>query len=202
MFNVFLAVLAGVTGYLLGSIPFALILGKLIGKIDVREHGSGNLGGTNVIRSVGLKTGILVIVCDIGKGFLAAFLGTLIGGPILGVVAGIGAVIGHSYPLFAGFKGGKSVATGAGAFLFLAPIQIGIALIVFAIVLLIFKYVSLASIIAAITGCLMMLLPFFDTIILVRIFGILVALFVIYKHRGNIVKLRDGTEKKIFGNKK
>ena len=189
-----------IIGYIIGSVPFALIFGKVFGGMDVREHGSGNLGGTNVIRLLGLKIGIPVIICDIGKGILAAYLGTLIGGELIGLLAGVCAVLGHFYPVFAGFRGGKGVATGAGVFFFLAPFQISIALLVFIAVLLIFGYVSLASILGAVAGIIQFLLPEFVTgmhvNLAVRIGGILVALFIIFKHRSNIKKLVIGEEKR------
>ena len=203
---VFKAVLAIIIGYLLGSIPFALILGKIFGGVDVRKHGSGNLGGTNVIRVLGAKVGIPVIILDIAKGFLAAWLGSLLGGEVLALVAGVMAIIGHFYPVFAGFKGGKGVATGAGVFFFLAPFQLTIVLVVFIVVLLFFGYVSLASIIGAITGMILIVLPEFITGMyvnfLVRLGGLAVGFFVIYKHRNNIKKLIIGEEKKIIFNKK
>ena len=199
---IWLLIVGMILGYLLGSIPFALIIGKLVAKVDVREHGSGNLGGTNVIRVVGMKAGVLVIACDILKGVLAAFIGSLLFGDWGGVAAGIFAVIGHTYPIFARFKGGKGVATGAGVFLFLAPIQIIIALAVFGVVLLITKYVSLASIAGCLTAIIFFILPIFDTGIPIRIIGGIVALFVIFKHRSNIRKLRRGEEKKITERKR
>ena len=189
-----------ILGYLIGSVPFALIFGKVFGGIDVREHGSGNLGGTNVIRILGLKVGIPVILCDIGKGVLAAFIGTMIGGELFGLLAGVFAVFGHFYPVFAGFKGGKGVATGAGVFFYLAPLQIAIALGIFFLVLLIFGYVSLSSIIGAATGMVLFLLPEFITgmeiNLGVRIGGLLIGAFIIYKHRSNIKKLVIGEEKR------
>ena len=199
---IWLLIVGMILGYLLGSIPFALIIGKLVAKVDVREHGSGNLGGTNVIRVVGMKAGVLVIACDILKGVLAAFIGSLLFGDWGGVAAGIFAVIGHTYPIFARFKGGKGVATGAGVFLFLAPIQIIIALAVFGVVLLITKYMSLASIAGCLTAIIFFILPIFDTGIPIRIIGGIVALFVIFKHRSNIRKLRRGEEKKITERKR
>ncbi len=187
-------------GYLIGSIPFALIFGKIFGGIDVRQYGSGNLGGTNVIRVLGFKIGLPVILFDIGKGILAAFIGTILGGQLLGLIVGICAVIGHFYPVFAGFKGGKGVATGAGVFLYLAPIPISIAIGVFIIVLLIFGYVSLASILGAITGVILFILPEFITgmniYFGVRLGGIIIGAFIIYKHKSNIKKLVIGEEKR------
>lgn len=199
-------VLSIFSGYLLGSIPFALIFGKLFGGVDVRKHGSGNLGGTNVIRVLGLKVGIPVIVCDILKGVLAAWIGSMIGGDTLGLLAGVSAVFGHFYPVFAGFRGGKGVATGAGVFFFLAPLQIGIAFGVFVTVLLLYGYVSLGSIVGAIVGMILFALPKFisgmNIDLFVRAGGILVAAFIIFKHRSNIRKLAIGEEKRTLYKKR
>lgn len=195
-----------IIGYLLGSIPFALILGKQFGGMDVRGYGSGNLGGTNVIRMLGPKIGIPVIFCDIAKGVIAAMVGVLLGGQTLGLLAGLLAVLGHLYPVFAGFKGGKGVATGAGVFLFLAPGPIMIAVSIFGVVLLLFGYVSLASIIAAAATIVLLALPGFltgmEVDLAVRLGGIATSVFIIYKHRSNISKLMVGEEKKALYNKR
>ena len=106
-----------ILSYLLGSIPFALIIGKIGYRVDVREHGSGNLGTTNTFRVLGKKAGILVLLGDMGKGFIAALLPLLFGSEMSLLLAGIPAVVGHSYPIFAKFKGGKSVATSGGVLL-------------------------------------------------------------------------------------
>lgn len=199
-------ILVIVTGYLLGSIPFALILGKAFGGIDVRKYGSKNLGGTNVIRALGPKVGIPVILLDIAKGFLATLFGYFVGGDVLAIIVGIIAIVGHFYPIFAGFKGGKGVATGAGVFFFLYPFQIAVALVVFLIVLLFFGYVSLASMVGAIVGMIFMVIPEAITGMyinfLVRLGGFIVGVLVIYKHKSNIKKLIAGEEKKIILNKK
>ncbi len=193
-------ILSIILGYLIGSVPFALIFGKVFGGIDVRQHGSGNLGGTNVIRLLGVKVGLPVILCDIGKGVLAAFIGTMLGGELFGLIAGICAVFGHFYPVFAGFKGGKGVATGAGIFIYLAPFQMLIVVSIFLLVLLIFGYVSLASIIGSATGIILFILPEFLTgmeiNLGVRLGALLVGGFIIYKHRSNIKKLAIGEEKR------
>ena len=194
-------IIGALVGYLLGSIPFALIIGKAVKGIDVREHGSGNLGGTNVGRVLGAKWGIFVIACDMLKGFFATLIGFYIGGEIVSLVAGLFAVIGHGYPVFAKFKGGKGVATGAGIFMFLAPIPIAIVLIVFAVCLLLFKYVSLASMTVAAVGIIILIIPEWISGLhinfIVRLAGIGVALFIIIKHRSNIKKLLKGEENKI-----
>lgn len=198
---VLIYIIGAIIGYLLGSIPFALIIGKGLKGIDVREHGSGNLGGTNVGRVLGAKWGIIVIICDMLKGFFATLIGFYIGGEGVALVAGLFAVIGHGYPVFAKFKGGKGVATGAGIFLFLAPIPVTIALLAFGICLILFRYVSLASIVAAAAGIVVLVIPEWlsgiHVNLIVRFAGIAVALFIIIKHRSNIRKLLNGEEKKI-----
>ena len=198
-------IIGALAGYLLGSIPFALIVGKIIKGIDVRKYGSGNLGGTNVGRILCVKWGIFVIACDMLKGFFAALIGFFIYGETIALVAGLFAVLGHSYPLFARFKGGKGVATGAGIFIFLAPMPIVIVLLVFVICLLLFKYVSLSSIIAAVVGIIILIIFewifVFHISLIVRLAGIGVALFILVKHRSNIKKLLKGEENKITINK-
>lgn len=205
--TIFWFVLAMLLGYLFGSIPFALVFGKAMKGVDVREHGSGNLGGTNVIRVLGPKVGIPVIIGDIGKGVAAAAVGTLLAGELGGLLAGVLAVFGHFYPVFAGLRGGKGVATGAGVFLFLAPFHIVVALLAFGLSLLIFGYVSLASILGAVTGLLLFAMPsswtgLEDLNLYVRIGGMIVAVFIVFKHRSNIKKLLAGEEKRAFRGKK
>lgn len=198
-------IIVALIGYLLGSIPFALIIGKIVKGIDVREHGSGNLGGTNVGRILGAKWGVIVIACDMFKGFFVTLIGFYIGGEIVALIAGLFAVVGHSYPLFANFKGGKGVATGASIFIFLAPIPVTIVLVVFLICLLLFKYVSLASMTAAVVGIIVLIIPEwisgFNINFIVRLAGIGVALFIIIKHMSNIKKLLKGEENKITNKK-
>lgn len=181
-------------GYLIGSIPSGLIAGKLISDIDIREHGSGNMGGTNAFRVLGVKGGIIVTVADIIKGLIPAYIGLLWAGELGTILAGASAIFGHSYPLFAGLRGGKSVATGTGVFLVLMPLAIGISAIVFFSALLITQYVSLASLLGALTLVI-------SSILLKQgiwniILSILVFVFVVYRHRGNIERLLYGRESK------
>lgn len=190
-------------GYVIGSISFALIIGKKVGGVDVREVGSGNLGGTNVLRVLGAKWGITVMILDILKGVFAAFVGYTISGSMYGgLLAGIFSILGHLYPLFAGFKGGKGVATGAGVFMYLIPYYMIIVMSVFFLVLIIFRYVSLGSIVSAASGIIMLMLPegmfFLDTIWPVRVLGIGIGIYIILKHKNNIIRLKNGEEKKIF----
>ncbi|WP_227762002.1 glycerol-3-phosphate 1-O-acyltransferase PlsY [Zhaonella formicivorans] len=186
--------------YLLGSIPFALIAGKAVSGKDIRNYGSGNLGGTNAFRVLGWKAGLAVIGADILKGALATYIGLWGGNEVLGMLAGLAAALGHCYPLFAGFRGGKGVATGAGVFLVLAPKVIILSALVFGITLAVFRYVSLASIAGAITVA-VLTWAFQMHIILIIASWCLVA-FVIYRHRSNIQRLFKGTENRVGVRKK
>jgi glycerol-3-phosphate acyltransferase PlsY len=188
-------ILVLVLAYLLGSIPSGLIIGKVFYKTDIREHGSGNLGGTNTFRTLGVKAGLAVTLADILKGTLAASL------PILfhldhmnPLVAGIFAVIGHMYPVFAGFRGGKAVATSGGVILFCAPFMFITVVIVFFLSLYITKYVSLSSMIAGITAVIYAIINWNLALFIVVL---LLASFVIYRHRANIKRIMNKTEPKI-----
>lgn len=195
-------VLALAASYLLGSIPAAYIAGKSRG-IDLRKHGSGNLGATNVIRVLGTKVGLLVFAFDVAKGAIPVLLFPrwvpasampLHDPTILAILCGVAAIIGHARPIYLKFgKGGKGVATAAGVFLALAPIQTLLTLIVFAVVLLTSGYVSLGSLTSA------TILPVLLAVTMgVRTWpfaiSVLVALFVFWTHRANIARLRRGEE--------
>ncbi|MBX9973743.1 glycerol-3-phosphate 1-O-acyltransferase PlsY [Cytobacillus firmus] len=183
-----------ILAYLLGSIPSGLIVGKVFYGVDIREHGSGNLGGTNTFRTLGVKAGMIVTIADILKGTLAASLPFFFGSDMHHLVAGVFAVIGHMYPLFAGFRGGKAVATSGGVLLAYVPLMFLIILGVFFLSLYITKYVSLSSILAALASIIYALIIWdIPLIIVVSILGI----FVIYRHRTNIKRIRDKTEPKI-----
>lgn len=181
--------------YILGSIPFALMVGKLVAGTDIRNFGSGNLGGTNAFRVLGWKVGLTVIAADIFKGALATYLGLVSGGEVVAMLAGVAAALGHCYPLFAGFKGGKGVATGAGVFLVLAPKVILTGAVVFALTLFLFRFVSLASITGALAvGISAVVFRMHPVLIVVS--WLLVA-FVIYRHRANLVRLFNGSEHRV-----
>jgi acyl phosphate:glycerol-3-phosphate acyltransferase len=188
-----------ILAYLLGSIPSGLIIGKVFYKTDIREHGSGNLGGTNTFRTLGVKAGLVVTLADILKGTLAAALPALLTADMNPLLAGVFAVVGHTYPIFAGFRGGKAVATSGGVLLFCAPFMFITLLAAFFISLYITKYVSLSSIIAGVTGVLYALISGFilewDIPLLIVI--LLLASFVIYRHRANIKRIINKTEPKI-----
>ena len=141
----FLNVVIIVLAYLIGSIPSGLIIGKKFYGVDIRQHGSGNLGGTNTFRVLGVKAGLIVTSADILKGTLAAALPLIFPSELHPLFVGIFAVVGHTYPLFAGFRGGKAVATSAGVLLCYAPWMFLIMIAGFFISLYITKYVSLSS---------------------------------------------------------
>lgn len=193
-----------ILSYLLGAIPFALIIGKLGYRVDVREHGSGNLGTTNTFRVLGKKAGILVLLGDMGKGLVAALLPLLFGSEMSLLLAGIPAVIGHSYPVFAKLKGGKSVATSGGVLLAAFPWFFFVVVGTFIVTLLISRMVSLSSMAAAAVGLVtattysVLTKDWLPLIVIVPL-----ALFIIIKHRTNWQRIRVGKEPKVplFQNK-
>ena len=206
-----------IAAYLIGSINFAVIFGTAFTKKDVRELGSGNAGATNVLRNAGLIPGILTFVCDALKGFVATYMGKIVFEYVNGITAtditnasigalvcGLACMVGHIFPFFFNFKGGKGVALSVGVFAVCSPLAITIGVAVFALVVFVSKYVSLGSILATITVVVLsiifcdkaaMLLP---QIILILGMGAIVIL----KHYQNIKRLIDGTESKVkFGGK-
>jgi acyl phosphate:glycerol-3-phosphate acyltransferase len=188
-------ILVLILAYLLGSIPSGLIIGKVFYKTDIREHGSGNLGGTNTFRTLGVKAGLAVTIADILKGTLAAALPVLFGlDSINPLLAGVFAVIGHTYPIFAGFRGGKAVATSGGVLLFCAPLMFLTIFVVFFASLYITKYVSLSSMLAGICAVIYAVIDW-DIPLLIAV--TLLASFVIYRHRANIKRIMNKTEPKI-----
>ncbi|PMC38632.1 glycerol-3-phosphate acyltransferase [Bacillus sp. UMB0899] len=184
-----------ILAYLLGSIPSGLIVGKLGYGIDIREHGSGNLGGTNTFRTLGVKAGLIVTGADILKGTLAAALPLIFGLDHLHqLLVGIFAVIGHTYPIFAKFRGGKAVATSGGVLLCYVPLLFITMLAFFFIVLYISKYVSLSSMLAGVYGIIYSL--FTKDIPLIIVITLMTG-FVIYRHRANIKRIMNKTEPKV-----
>lgn len=184
-----------VLSYLLGSISFSYIFSRLWGGVDIRKRGSGNVGATNVLRTLGLKVALPAFMGDFFKGLLAAFLGMKLGGEALASACALAAVIGHCYPVFLGFRGGKGVATAGGAVLFLMPDVLGLLALVFLTVIFMSRYVSLGSITAAFT--LPILAFILDKPLSFIILSIVLAVLVIYKHRENIERLLNGQEPKI-----
>ncbi|MTH51858.1 glycerol-3-phosphate 1-O-acyltransferase PlsY [Bacillus mangrovi] len=192
-------VLIVIIAYLLGSIPSGLIVGKAGYGIDIREHGSGNLGGTNTFRTLGVKAGLIVTISDILKGTAAASVPLWFGSSFHPLLAGIVAVIGHMYPVFARFKGGKAVATSGGVLLFYAPVLFITMLAFFFVLLLATRYVSLSSMMSGLYAVVFSI--FLGNMWLIIMTSVMTA-FVIYRHRANISRIRNGTEPKVkFGKK-
>ncbi|ADU95983.1 glycerol-3-phosphate 1-O-acyltransferase PlsY [Thermovibrio ammonificans] len=181
--------------FLLGSVPFGYVIGKLKG-VDVRKHGSGNIGATNVSRVLGKKWGAVVLLLDALKGALPVLLLKLSGAPLhYQVLAGLAAVLGHCFSPFLGFRGGKGVATGLGAFLVISPKVTFFAFLIFIVVFLLTRYVSLSSITAALSYPL--LFKFFEKPDEASFIAVAVTAFVIVaKHYQNILRLLRGEEKK------
>ena len=188
--------------YLLGSIPSALWIGKLFYKTDIRQHGSGNLGGTNTFRTLGLKAGLVVSILDILKGTAATCLTLLpffADSPVHPLFLGVLAVVGHMYPIFANFKGGKAVATSGGILLgYHWPIFI-LMIVSFFIVLKISKMVSLTSMILGVIALIYTVIYniFFETDIPLLVVIVLLSSFILYRHRANIARIKAGTEPKV-----
>lgn len=191
--NFFLASLAA---YLIGSIPNGLILGKLFWQIDLREHGSKNIGATNAYRTLGAKAAALIFVMDLLKGIIGVWLGAyIVGTPLAMILGGIVAIIGHNWSIFLKFTGGKGVATGLGVIAMLMPQVTIIVFITWSVIVYFTKYVSLASIVAA------TMVPicsyFFNEPLEYICFSILAAVFVVYRHKSNVQRLINGNESKI-----
>jgi acyl phosphate:glycerol-3-phosphate acyltransferase len=188
-------VLLVLAGYVLGSMPWGYWLVRLVKHEDIRQQGSGNIGGTNVWRVYGWRLGLPVVVLDTAKGFVPAFVGSLVVSDLAGVLAGGAAMLGHWRPLFLKWqRGGKVVATCGGAFLGVAPVVGGIGAAVWIAVFLLFRYASLASILAALSLPLASVL--LDEPWPVLAFAAVAAVAVVLLHRANIARLRAGTENK------
>ncbi|WP_243300471.1 glycerol-3-phosphate 1-O-acyltransferase PlsY [Bacillus litorisediminis] len=187
-------ILLVIAAYLLGSIPSGLIVGKVFYNTDIREHGSGNLGGTNTFRTLGVKAGLIVTISDILKGTLATALAFWFPSDLHPLLIGLFAVVGHMYPIFAGFRGGKAVATSGGVLLMYSPILFLVLLVSFILSLYITKIVSLSSMIAALVALAYSLFTQDIPLILVVL---ALATFVIYRHRANIKRIINKTEPKI-----
>lgn len=195
--------IAIVVGYLIGSLPWALIIGKGIFRVDVREHGSGNLGGSNAGRVLGRNVGLAVILLDGFKAFFAVLitLNLTNQSEYAALISGAVATIGHCYPLFARFKGGKAVATTFGYLLALAtfvhhdPLLFIVPFLVLLLVLGIGRMISLASMTGVLTSAIYSYV-FYEEKLYAGIL-ILLTLFIIYRHRSNIQRIINGTENKV-----
>jgi glycerol-3-phosphate acyltransferase PlsY len=207
---IYLAVLALILSYLAGSIPSAVWAGRVFHGIDIREHGSGNAGATNTIRVLGWKTGVPVLIFDLAKGWLAASLPVFLNAApegsqqmtVLKIACGVAAIIGHVFPVFAGFRGGKGVATTFGVLLALDPYLTLSCAGIFLVVLLLSNYVSLSSMIAGVMFPVLLMTVFPTPSLLLKLFAVAVAIALVVTHRKNIGRLVRGEEKKFIKWKK
>ncbi|MBN3032946.1 MAG: glycerol-3-phosphate 1-O-acyltransferase PlsY [Candidatus Saganbacteria bacterium] len=186
-------------GYLLGSIPFGLIIGKIKG-VDVRRGGSGNIGATNVMRTLGVVPGLAVFLLDTLKGALPVWLALVHSGdPLIVAFCGLAAIVGHAFSLFLGFKGGKGVATGAGVLLGIAPEMFVFGIVLFLVIAGLTRYVSAGSVLAALTVFFLFIMldkPLPYTVLV----GLAVVLIMV-KHIPNLKRMAAGTERRIGGEK-
>lgn len=186
--------------YLYGSIPFALVIGKLFFNTDIRLSGSGNLGGTNAGRVLGKPVGLAVIILDASKAMIVVLLTSYLCSVLhinqdLKYICALACVIGHCWPIFAGFKGGKAVSTAIGYFFAVYPLWALAVLLVFLIILKIFKYVSLSSVLASIT--VLLCTPFMSISLTGKIVNLFIVLILVYRHIPNLKRIKNHTEPKI-----
>ena len=207
--NVILIIISILLSYLLGSVPSAVWAGKIFHGIDVREHGSGNAGTTNVIRVLGWKTGIPVLIVDLAKGWAATMLPVFLNLADKGsaslinlqIISGLTAIIGHIFPVFAGFRGGKGVATMFGVLLAIHPLLTLSCLGIFLIVFILTGIVSVSSMSAGVAFPILLLTVFGTDSIVFRIFSVFVGIALLVTHRKNIGRLLRGEEAKLFKKK-
>ncbi|BES65383.1 glycerol-3-phosphate 1-O-acyltransferase PlsY [Gottschalkiaceae bacterium SANA] len=186
-----------VLSYLLGNISTGFLLGKWLRKTDIREFGSKNAGATNALRVFGVKIGLMTLAGDMLKGFLATRIGFALGGELVMAIAALSVVIGHNYPVFLKFKGGKGIATTAGVLLALSPILLLVQVGIMALIVWVTKYVSLGSVVNAILLPILIAIfyrPFSGTLVAATV---LMGLMAVFRHRANIVRLINGTERKL-----
>lgn len=182
-------------GYVLGSVPTGYILGSAAG-VDIRKAGSGNIGATNVARVVGKGQGVLTLIADAAKGFIPVVLAAQLGAaPMIVALAGVAAFIGHLYPVFLRFKGGKGAATALGVFLALAPLAAAILILIFAAVMLSSRIVSVGSMVTAAAAPLVVWA--FDYPPVVTFTALFIGAAVVFRHRSNIRRLMEGTEPRL-----
>src|SRR5262245_29713771 len=188
--------IAIVAAYLIGSIPFALILARRWGAVDLRRIGSGNLGATNVMRASALRAGIVVAALDMAKGAASVWLAERLGSsPAAPAAAGFAAIIGHIYPVWLRFRGGKGVATACGVFSVLTPMALPPALAIFAIAVWLTKYISLGSLLASVA---LPPLAYALGSSLPAVFAACAAsMIIVFRHRSNVGRLRTGTERRL-----
>lgn len=197
-------IISPVISYFIGSIPFGFIVARVAKGIDIRQAGSGNPGATNVWRVMGKKYGILVFMLDMMKGFLPVLIfDSVTSGQsrsLYTILCGVGVILGHTFPVFLGFKGGKAAATGCGVFLWLAPLPLFISVSAWLLTTFISRYVSLGSMVSTVVLIISIILlnnePFGSGLSL-TLFSIFISVFLIFRHKSNIKRIINGTENKI-----
>lgn len=193
--------LSGVLAYLIGSISSSTLVGKWFAHIDIREHGSGNAGATNTLRVLGLKWALVVLAVDIVKGMVAIFIAWYLGhgDPWYAYLSGLAVIIGHNWPLYFGFRGGKGIATTIGVLALLMFIPALLAGILAITLVIVTRYVSLGALVFTILTPVFVLVLHYDA--KAAIFAGIVAIFSIYRHKANIVRLVKGKESRVFSRK-
>ena len=190
-------IIIAIAGYLLGSIPTGVVVGRIVG-VDVRAVGSGNVGATNVTRAAGKRAGLLTLFCDVGKGLAAVALAGAVGTSAISMQIGaVAALLGHAFPIFLHFKGGKGVATGFGVCLALAPQAMILPVVAFATTFAVTRIVSVASIVGAVTTPVSMLIMgagWGDVAV-----GVILVIIILERHQENIRRLRAGAEPRFTG---
>ena len=188
-------IIAVVIAYLVGSVPFAFVLARRRG-IDLRRVGSGNVGASNVLRTSGIRSAVAAMCLDGAKGCMAVIVAQrLTAGEATPVAAGVASIIGHIYPVWLGFRGGKGVATATGVFAVLAPLALGIASSVFLLAVWVTRYISVGSLAAAITLAVATVAS--DVSMAVAVGAIVSALIIVHRHRANLARLVAGTERRV-----
>jgi acyl phosphate:glycerol-3-phosphate acyltransferase len=198
--------------YLLGAIPFGLIVSRWMGKVDITEHGSGNIGGTNVIRTVGFSAGIIVIICDLAKAIIAVLAARFIMGDQIVSISGMSfdyifaqifaaccAMLGHSFSIYIKFRGGKSVAVYYGSMFIIYPLAVAIGAIILIPTVIISRQMSRATILSTVAVIIFFIImtTFFKLSPAYLIYSIIGTLFILIRHHENIVRLQSGTELKL-----
>lgn len=197
-----ITILCALIAYLLGSIPFGYLFVRIVLGEDVRQTGSGSIGATNVLRTTGTAGGILTFAFDVGKGFLAVMIAERLasGNPWAIALSALAAVLGHIFPVFLKFKGGKGVATGVGVYLAIAPAAVGAVLVIFVVIVALWRYISLGSIIATSAFPLFAFWIGREKLPTPILWGTIVgAALIVIKHHGNIRRLLTGNENKFTG---
>lgn len=188
-------VLSVLLAYLVGSVPFAFLLARRRG-VDLRRVGSGNVGASNVLRTTGVKRAVAAMSLDAVKGAVAVLVAErLTSGPAIPVAAGLASVVGHIYPVWLGFRGGKGVATAAGVFAVLAPVALTVASAVFLVAVWITRYISVGSLAAAVTLAITAIATDLPTAVAVG--TVVAALIILHRHRANLSRLLAGTERRV-----